>query len=254
MSTPIHSAESALQGARFASWPLFAAAAGSVNATAFLACERFVTHVTGTVTRIGLDAGMWFLMFEYALVLGCFVLGAAVSALFRQKIGGVQAFVLSLTVTAVLLVFVATFGRLGAFGPFGGSIEQPEDFTLLSLLGFAMGLQNATVASATALALRTTHMTGPASDLGVHLGTALTTVGSARVTALRLALARGTKLVAFVAGAGLAVPIARHHGFLGFLFGAGMVVLATLMSLPTKEKSEHEGTPRFGPGSARAPA
>lgn len=36
---------------------LLALAAGAVNAGALAVCERFVTHVTGTVTRIGADAG-----------------------------------------------------------------------------------------------------------------------------------------------------------------------------------------------------
>ena len=39
---------------------------------------------------------------------------------------------------------------------------------LLSLLAFAMGLQNAAVASTTGLAVRTTHLTGPATDLGIE--------------------------------------------------------------------------------------
>jgi len=37
----------------------------------------------------------------------------------------------------------------------------------MALLAFAMGLMNATVATTTSLAVRTSHMTGPASDFGV---------------------------------------------------------------------------------------
>ena len=251
---PLYSAEDALKGTRFASWPLFAAAAGAVNATALLACERFVSHVSGTVTQVGIDAGQWFLMFEYVLVLACFVAGAFFSAVLRQKLDGARAFIVSLALTVAALVLVAMLGNWGIFGPFGGSVEQPGDFALLSLLGFAMGLQNAAIASATAVALRTTHMTGPASDLGVHLGTAVTTSGAERATALRLALARGTKLVSFAAGAGLAVPLARAHGFSSFLFAAGAIVLATLTSLPTKEKNDHEGTSRLRPRRAHKTA
>ena len=241
----LYSAEDALKGTRFASWPLFAAAAGVVNATALLACERFVTHVTGTVTQVGIDAGQWFLMFEYVLVLACFVSGAFVSAVLLQKLGRARAFIASLSLTVTVLIGVAALGNAGVLGPFGGGVERPGDFALLSLLGCAMGLQNAAIASATAVALRTTHMTGPASDLGVHLGTAVTTSGAERTAALRLAVARGAKLVSFAAGAGLAVPLARAHGFSSFLFAAGTIVLATLASLPTKEKNDHEGTSHF---------
>jgi hypothetical protein len=45
-----------------------------------LACERFVSHVTGTVTRIGVDAREM-LALEYALVLAAFMAGALASPL-----------------------------------------------------------------------------------------------------------------------------------------------------------------------------
>ena len=37
------------------SWLLFAFSAGAVNASALYACNTFVTHVTGTVTRLGAE-------------------------------------------------------------------------------------------------------------------------------------------------------------------------------------------------------
>lgn len=48
-------------------------------------------------------------------------------------------------------------------------LHKPGDFVLLCGLSFAMGLQNAAVASSTGQLVRTTHPTGPARDLGVHL-------------------------------------------------------------------------------------
>jgi uncharacterized membrane protein YoaK (UPF0700 family) len=254
MATPLYDSETALRPRHLVSWMLFAGAAGTVNATAFLACATFVTHVTGTITRIGLDSGTWQLMLEYTLVLGCFVAGAFAATAFLRKTERPSAFALALFGTASLLLVVAALGTLGVFGPFGGSVEEPGDFALLSLLGFAMGVQNATVASATALGLRTTHMTGPASDIGAHLGTALTSSGPARAAALRLSAVRGAKLAAFVVGAALAVPLARSFEFGAFIVPAAMITLATLTSLVNSKENVHEISSGHGRAGARSAA
>lgn len=225
------------------SWMLLAFGAGSVNAAAFLACQRYVTHVTGTATRLGLDAGQWVLMIDYFIVLACFVLGAMTSVLAldgRVHRGKPPLHAVPLLAVAGLLTLVAALGALGFFGPFGATVEQPSDFALLSMLGFAMGLQNATVATSTGLAVRTTHMTGPASDLGVHLGTLFFATGEARQAALRGAALRAGKLASFILGGVAALYLARASGYLAFLLPVATVLVATASS--------------FVPAPSRAPA
>ena len=56
-----------------------------VNGFAFLMCEQFVTHVTGTVTRMGLEWPVVGVAIEYAVVLASFVLGAAVAVIVIQS-------------------------------------------------------------------------------------------------------------------------------------------------------------------------
>ena len=77
-----------------------------------------------------------------------------------------------------------------------------------------MGLQNAAVASTTGLAVRTTHLTGPATDLGIHLGAALFATGQERRAAFKGATLRGGKILSFMVGAGLSVPLANWAGYL----------------------------------------
>ena len=144
--------------------------AAAVNAAGLMDCKRFVTHVTGTVTRIGLDVGKWTLMGEYALVLAAFIFGAMTSVLplqARTARGLRPAPAVGLAAVSLVLVGIAFAGHGGTFGHLGGHAEEPEDFGFMALLAFAMGLMNATVATTTSLAVRTSHMTGPASDFGV---------------------------------------------------------------------------------------
>lgn len=229
----LHQLRSILSFRHAPSWVLLTMAAGAVNAGAFLACRRFVTHVTGTVTLLGMDADNWHLMLDYAVVLACFIAGAMTSVLLidgRHHRGLRPLYELALGVVAALLALVSALGAVGAFGPFGGAVESLPDFALLSILGFAMGLQNAAVATSTGAVVRTTHLTGPATDLGVHLATSFFTEGERRAQALRQALLRVGKIAGFALGAGLMAPAAHRFGYLAFLLPTAFVVGATALS------------------------
>lgn len=232
-STVVLDAGGVLSSRHLPSLMMLALSAGAVNAGGLMDCKRFVTHVTGTVTRIGLDVGEWTLMLEYTVVLAAFVFGAMASVIplhLRVARGRPPAPGLALGAVAAILVAVATIGHGGGFGVFGGHPEDPEDFAFMAVLAFAMGLMNATVASTTALAVRTTHMTGPASDFGVQLALAWLHSGETRLGALRLAAFRAGTIVAFAVGAGLMVPLVRKAGHLAFLGPSLVVALATLRS------------------------
>jgi uncharacterized membrane protein YoaK (UPF0700 family) len=229
----LHAPEAVFSLRHLPSWLLLAFSAGAVNVIAFLACSRFVTHVTGTVSRIGLDASSVTLALDYSVVLGCFIIGAmSATALlegrhYRQKR---PLFALPLVLVSATFVLLGAAGLLGVFGPFGGSVEGPRDFAFLSILAFAMGLQNAAVATSTGLLVRTTHMTGPATDLGVHLTTALYTEGAARSVALRQAGLRAGKIAAFASGGAAGAALAHTSGYGAFFVPAVVVMVATMHS------------------------
>lgn len=232
MDVKLHTPDTIFSLRHVPSWLLLCAAAGAVNGVAFVMCEQYVTHVTGTVTRMGLEGLR--LAAEYALVLFAFIAGAAVSVVWlqaRARRGRRPQWALPLAWVAFLLVGVALAGEADWFGPFGGlHTTDPPPAVMLSVLAFAMGLQNASVASTTGLTVRTTHLTGPSTDLGVHLGTALTSSGKERSDALRGAALRAGKVVSFLAGAALALPLAKSLGFLALLAPAAFVVAAMLLS------------------------
>ncbi|MBK6462201.1 MAG: DUF1275 domain-containing protein [Myxococcales bacterium] len=207
-------------------WVVLAFSAGAVNAAALAACQRFVSHVTGTVTRVGADYGSAYLLLDYAAVLGAFVVGAMSSfwMLDGRRLRGKAPFV----GLPLAPMFVAALGRFGAFGPFGKTVETPGDFLMLGLLAFAMGLQNASVASTSGMIVRTTHMTGPLTDLSIALGAYLSTAAPAdlRERARAGIVLRGAKILAFIAGALVASIAATRLEYLTFLIPAGFVAVA----------------------------
>jgi uncharacterized membrane protein YoaK (UPF0700 family) len=229
----LHGPDSVFSLRHLPSWLILAFCAGAVNVIAFLACSRFVTHVTGTVSSMGMDIGAWNLAVDYAVVLGCFVIGAMTSSALvdgRHIQGKRPYYALPLALAAVALAAVAGAGSLGVFGPFGGSVEGPSDFAFLSILAFAMGLQNAAVATSTGLVVRTTHMTGPATDLGIHLTTALYAAGDVRKTAFRHAMLRSGKIASFALGGAVGATLARAFGFGALLLPVFGILAATALS------------------------
>ncbi|WAS95818.1 YoaK family protein [Nannocystis punicea] len=238
------------------SWLLFTFAAGAVNASALLACQTYVTHVTGTVTRLGMEVVHLMPFVDFALVLGCFIAGAMLSGLLingRAHAGKRPRFATPLWIAFSLVLFTAVGGHLGLLGDFGGAVTQPVDFLLLSILSFAMGLQNAAIATSTGLLVRTTHLTGPATDLGIHLAELFFCKDEARAHARRHAALRAGKIAAFAAGAAVTVPLAYRLEFLVFLMPASLMLVAiTLSFLPERIAREARARRREQAAAASA--
>jgi uncharacterized membrane protein YoaK (UPF0700 family) len=229
----LHKPEAVFSLRHLPSWLMLCFAAGAINGTMLLACERFVTHVTGTVTRIGIEIVHWNILLDFALVLLCFILGSMVAGLLiqgRADLGKTPWYSMPLWATATLTAFAALAGHAGWFGPFGGSVDEPLDFVLLSCLSLAMGLQNAAVATSTGMLVRTTHLTGPATDLGISLSELLTGTIERRTVAKRHAALRAGKIVAYASGAAASVFLARKAGFLSLLVPAAVIAVATFLS------------------------
>lgn len=216
------------------SWGALCFASGAVNAGSLAACRRLITHVTGIATRIGADVGQWKLLGEYALVLGAFLLGALSAAYWvvgRARRGLSPAYAVPLFTVVALLTLTSVLGKVGAFGPFGITVETLGDFMLLALLSFASGLQNASIGLATGSLVRTTHMTGPATDLAVHFGNYLWGRPETRQDSLRHVGLRALKLSTFIGGGMVAALAADRLEYLVFLLPVPPIVFAAFRSL-----------------------
>lgn len=234
MQVTLHTPETIYSPRHVPSWLLLCAAAGMVNGFAFLSCQQCVPHVTGTVTRLGLEWPHAVLDAEFAAVLLSFLVGAITAVIIiqsRARLGSRPRWATPLISVALILAGVGIAGWGGWLEPSGSRVaSDPPPVAMLSILAFAMGLQNAAVASTTGLAVRTTHLTGPMTDLGIHLGTSLLATGAERRAALRGAALRGGKVTAFMVGAGLALPLSVAIGYLTLIVAATFVLTAAALS------------------------
>jgi uncharacterized membrane protein YoaK (UPF0700 family) len=143
--------------------------AGAVNAGGFLAVARYTSHVTGVVSSIAdeLVLGHTALALAGAAMLLCFLLGAMTTAILvswgrRHALHSEYALPLMLEASLLLV-----FGLLGA------NLSRFQDLFIPAtalLLCFIMGLQNAVITKISNAEIRTTHMTGIVTDLGIELG------------------------------------------------------------------------------------
>lgn len=72
-------------------------------------------------------------------------------------------------VVAFLLGIVAVGGLFNFFGEFGSQAVFKNDFILLACLCGACGLQNGAITTASGFTIRTTHLTGLTTDLGLGI-------------------------------------------------------------------------------------
>ena len=143
--------------------------AGAINAGGFLAVNQYTSHMTGMISSMAdnLVLGDLALVLAAAGAVLSFLLGAACTAVMvnymrRQHMRSEYA--LPLLVEAMLLL---AFGLLGARLTAIGGLFVP---VTVALLCFIMGLQNAVITKVSHAEIRTTHMTGIVTDIGIELG------------------------------------------------------------------------------------
>jgi uncharacterized membrane protein YoaK (UPF0700 family) len=246
MFTPLFDAESVHQRRNLFAWGMLCMASGAVNSSSLAACGRLITHMTGIATRVGADVGKWKLLGEYAMVFSLFVLGGFLASLLvlsrgsGGRDGDRRGFFALFGAEALLLAAVAIAGHQGAFGPFGQTVETYQDFVLLGILAFISGLQNAVVSVATGNAVRTTHVTGPATDLAVFLAQAVSGGATNRKTARRHVRLRLVKIGSFVLGGVIAPLCASRVDYLVFLAPIVPLAVGVFVAFPRERATPSE--------------
>lgn len=138
--------------------------AGFVNATGFLGFAALTTNVTGHAALFaeGIASQNWELVKLVALWMMLFLAGAFASSLIVTKIGHNARF--SFTIPIVIEIIILVYC---AFSVYKIGFNFSKHFFAGLLL--AMGMQNALVSVISGAVVRTTHLTGTFTDLGIEL-------------------------------------------------------------------------------------
>jgi uncharacterized membrane protein YoaK (UPF0700 family) len=140
--------------------------AGATNAGGFLAVRQYTSHMTGIISAMADN-----------LALGSFA--AALSG-----VGAVISFLGGAITTSVLirwarehapetqyaLPLALESGLLVVFGVTGKTFAGGRLLGTVALLCFTMGLQNAMITKLSDAVIRTTHLTGMVTDIGIEVG------------------------------------------------------------------------------------
>ncbi|TWB27785.1 uncharacterized membrane protein YoaK (UPF0700 family) [Nitrospirillum bahiense] len=142
--------------------------AGMTNAGGFLAVGQYTSHMSGVVSGLAdnLVLGATDLVLMGLSALGAFLAGAACSAIlinWGRRRANTSQYALPLSLEAALLLLFGAMGMLRPAVPYFLNVAVP-------LLCFIMGLQNAIITKISRARIRTTHLTGMVTDIGIELG------------------------------------------------------------------------------------
>lgn len=139
--------------------------AGMVNVTGFLAFNQLTTNVTGhfalfidDVSNFEFWKGTVYFLYIFSFLLGSFLSSFLIEKFKESK--KLNVFVLPTLIECFILISIAIISDTS-------EIIYP-DVIICSLL-FAMGLQNSFVTKISNAVVRTTHLTGLFTDLGIEL-------------------------------------------------------------------------------------
>jgi uncharacterized membrane protein YoaK (UPF0700 family) len=216
-------------------WYLLSFIAGCVNAGGYLGAHRFVSHVTGFATLFGVKgaSGEWDQAIGILSVPVFFLLGVMVATyLVDRRVNRSHRphYAAVMSLVCFCLLAAALGGFFSFFGDFGSEPSLHKDYFFLALLCAASGLQNAAISTASGATVRTTHLTGITTDLGIGLVRAFSNrkLFSSEMRAARVRM--GT-VVSFAGGSALGAYSYMKFQYLGFLLPAGLAAYSVFEAL-----------------------
>jgi uncharacterized membrane protein YoaK (UPF0700 family) len=228
-------------------WFLLSFLAGSVNAGGLLACGRFVSHVTGFATIAGVDSAHGFIGQSIAtLTIPAFFLAGVIVSAYLTEMSGPQnrgtRFAIVMGLAAGCLGLAAFGGIFNLFGTFGAPAVLSSDYILLALLCGACGLQNAAITSVSGATIRTTHLTGLTTDLGIGIVRAeiCKLSNGERQIERKANLLRVGTLFSFFLGSTTGAILYLKVGYYGFIFPMIIAVYAAYAAVRDQKRIASE--------------
>jgi uncharacterized membrane protein YoaK (UPF0700 family) len=139
--------------------------AGIVNVTGFLSIKQLTTNVTGhfalfinDVANFEFWKGTIYFLYIFSFLFGSFSSSFLIESFRENK--KLNVFVLPTIIECIILISIAIFSNMVEF-------KYPD--IIACMLLFAMGLQNSYVTKISNAIVRTTHLTGLFTDLGIEI-------------------------------------------------------------------------------------
>lgn len=204
-------------------WFMLSFSGGCINAGGFLATGRFVSHVTGFATLFGVDvasyqveAALGILSVPIFFLLGAFIAGLLIDR--PNHLGTRPHFDWVMGLSALCLFSAVGGGELFHFGVFGET-GLKQNYILMVLLCLASGLQNGAITSSSGRSVRTTHLTGLTTDLGLGLARLLTMLREKKIlpAEVRANYLRMGSILSFIIGSAVGALVFVKLGYKGFI-------------------------------------
>lgn len=139
--------------------------AGIVNVSGFLAVQKLTTNVTGhfayfldEIFKLNFSNGFVYFLYIFFFFLGSFTSGFLIELFSRKTERNIYVFPTSIEILLLFLI-----------GLSGQNLITKSPDIIAYILLFAMGLQNSLVTKISNATVRTTHLTGLFTDLGIEL-------------------------------------------------------------------------------------
>lgn len=195
--------------------------AGFINGAGFLGFKILTTNVTGHAALLAVNvansdfrmsgiAALWLLLF----LLGAFFSGIIIAKVGREK---AAAYTIPILVIICILLSVALLGSM-----YGQHILASA--ALAGSLLFGMGMQNSLVSMISGSVVRTTHLTGMFTDLGIDLSLVFSRQADAEVR--NRIILRLTIIFFFLLGGIIGGVSFRYFSFYAFFAPVGIMFTA----------------------------
>ncbi|WP_408095560.1 YoaK family protein [Peredibacter sp. HCB2-198] len=204
-------------------WFILAFQAGLLNIGGFMAINKIISHVTGFATFFGYEISQN----QNIHALGMlsvplfFLLGSMLSGYFvdlRLKLDKRPKYYITFGIIFALLSVLLIGGVTGQFGQFGEAFEINRNYALLIILCLVCGIQNGTISTVSKSVIRTTHLTGLTTDLGLGIVRILNKkkLKNQINDEEKINLVRFGIILSFILGSVAGALIFRSLGFIGF--------------------------------------
>ncbi len=154
-------------------WSILSFKAGLINSAGFLIAGSYVSHVTGFGTQVGIAMGHSEYQFGFDLlaipfffILGSFLAAFTLDGYYSPK--RIPNYPMVQFMITFLLGLISFCFYLGIFTDTGTNVQSLNSIVLISLLCLICGLKNGLTTWATHGKIRTTHLTGLSTDIGLH--------------------------------------------------------------------------------------